>query len=279
MARSTRNILDWEIYKSSRRQVKSSLRKAESEYVKNEVTTNMGNSNALWKAIRQCLPKDRPADRVSQKPPEVLAGDLNTYFVNVGRDVAIKATEMLSKFKLPIPDEEPHTICEDVFEFQPITASYVSQLIDELLLNKSPGIDKIPAKVVKDCKIHIVDQLANLINCSLQKCTFPSAWKLAEVIPLMKNDLDAEKGPNNRPISLLPILSKLCERVAYLQLTTFLTGRGKLSKHQSGNKKLYSTETLNILTTDYIIDQINGQKESHCHGSHRPIQSLRQHQS
>jgi hypothetical protein len=80
---------------------------------------------------------------------------------------------------------------------------------------------------------------------------------LAEVIPLMKNDLDPEKGPNNRPISLLPILSKLCERVAYVQLTTFLTGRGKLSKHQSGNKKLYSTETLNILTTDYIIDQMD----------------------
>ena len=130
----------------------------------------------MWKTIRQCLPKDRPADRVSQKPPEVLADDLNTYFVNVGRDVAIKATEMLSKFKLPIPDEEPHTICEDVFEFQPITASHASQLIDELLLNKSPGIDKIPAKVVrKDCKIHIIDQLANLINCSLQTCTFPSA--------------------------------------------------------------------------------------------------------
>ena len=73
----------------------------------------------------------------------------------------------------------------------------------------------------------------------------------------MKNDLDAEKGPNNRPISLLPILSKLCERVAYFQLTTFLTRRGKLSKHQSGNKKLYSTETLNILTTDYIIDQMD----------------------
>ena len=133
----------------------------------------------------------------------------------------------------------------------------MSQLTDELLLNKSPGIDKIPAKVVKDCKIHTVDQLANLINCSLQTCTFPSAWKLAEVIPLMKNDLDAEKGPNNRPISLLPILSKLCEGVAYLQLTTFLTGRGKLFKHQSGNKKLYSTENLNILTTDYIIDQMD----------------------
>ena len=58
--------------------------------LKNEITTNNGNSNALWKTIRQCLPKDRPADRVSQKPPEVLADDLNTYFVNVGRDVAIR---------------------------------------------------------------------------------------------------------------------------------------------------------------------------------------------
>ena len=72
----------------------------------------------------------------------------------------IEATEMLSKFNLPIPDEEPHTICEDVFKFQPVTTSHVSQLIDELLLNKSPGIDKIPAKVAKDCKIHIVDRLS-----------------------------------------------------------------------------------------------------------------------
>ena len=164
---------------------------------------------------------------------------------------------MLTKFNLPIPDEDPHTICEDVFIFQPTTTTHVSQLIDELLLNKSPGIDKITARVIKDCKIHIVDQITNLINCSLHTCTFPRAWKLAEVIPLMKNDLDPEKGPNNRPISLLPILSKLCERVAYLQITTFLTGRSKLSKHQSGNKKLYSTETLNILTTDYIIDQMD----------------------
>jgi hypothetical protein len=45
----------------------------------NRLTRNKGNSNALWKTIRQCLPKDRPADRVSQKPPEVLADDLNTF--------------------------------------------------------------------------------------------------------------------------------------------------------------------------------------------------------
>ena len=51
---------------------------------------------------------------------------------------------------------------------------------------------------------------------------------------------------NNRPISLLPILSKVCEKVALNQLTEYLNKYNLLSPCQSGNKRNHSTETINI---------------------------------
>ena len=108
-------------------------------------------------------------------------------------------------------------------------------------LNKSPGYDKIPIRVFKDCLPSILPAFTELINTSLLNDTFPSAWKIAEVVPIPKN-FDYELPNNNRPISLLPVLSKICERIAYNQLTFYLTERNQLSVTQSGNKQHHSTE-------------------------------------
>ncbi|CAB4008338.1 Hypothetical predicted protein, partial [Paramuricea clavata] len=72
-------------------------------------------------------------------------------------------------------------------------------------------------------------------------------WKEAEVIPLLK-DGNHEEASNNRPLSLLTFLSKICEKVALNQFGSYLMKNKKLSTHQSGNKKHHSCETLNLLT-------------------------------
>ena len=113
-----------------------------------------------------------------------------------------------------------------------------------MALNKAPGIDKIPIWVIKDCLPAILPSIESIINTSLLTASFQSAWKNAEVIPVPK-DGDCETN-NNRPISLLPVLSKVCERVAYNQFTAYLLLRNCLSFKQSGNKKLHSTETSGI---------------------------------
>jgi hypothetical protein len=67
---------------------------------------------------------------------------------------------------------------------------------------------------------------------------------------------------NNRPISLLPILSKVCERTAHDQFTSYLLSEYRLSSKQSENKKLHSTETSVIHTTDEILSAIDKKKLS-----------------
>ena len=76
----------------------------------------------------------------------------------------------------------------------------------------------------------------------------------------MVKEGDNEIPSNNRPISLLPALSKICERVALNQFTEYLTRCNRLTNHQSGNKKSHSTETLNIFITDTIFTAIDSRR-------------------
>ena len=82
--------------------------------------------------------------------------------------------------------------------------------------------NKITICVIKDCLPVIAPWMTSIINNSFANNIFPTAWKIAEVIPIHK-DGDHEQPNYNRPISLLPVLSKICERIALNQLTSYLT--------------------------------------------------------
>ena len=126
-------------------------------------------------------------------------------------------------------------------------------------VNKSPGPDKINMRIIRDSLPYILTPVTNIINSSLLSSTYPDSWKLAEVVPIPKEG-NHEIASNNRPISLLPILSKVCEKVALNQLTEYLNKYNLLSPCQSGNKRNHSTETININTTDRILKPMDQKK-------------------
>ena len=97
-------------------------------------------------------------------------------------------------------------------------------------------------RVIRDCLQAISHPLTLIINTSLLSAFFPNVWKIAEVKPILK-DGNHEIANRNRPISLLPILSKACERVAHDLFMEYLTLKNRLSSKQSGNKKSHSTKT------------------------------------
>ena len=101
--------------------------------------------------------------------------------------------------------------------------------------NKAPGYDKIPMSVINDALPCILPILTLIVNRSLLSSVFPATWKISEVVPLPK-DGDHELANNKRPVSLLPAASKVCERIALNQLTSYMNKNNRLTKHQSGNK-------------------------------------------
>ena len=97
--------------------------------------------------------------------------------------------------------------------------------------NKAPGLDKVSVRVIKDCLPTILPSITHIIHSSLGNGTFPSVWKKAVVTPIPKEG-DHEQANNNRPISLLPILSKVCERAALNQIMIYLVENDRLSTKQ-----------------------------------------------
>ena len=119
----------------------------------------------------------------------------------------------------------------------------------------TPSIKNQTARVLKDSLPTILSAVTNLVN------TFARAWKLAEVIPLVKSG-DADESSNTRPISLLPIMSKILERAGHSQFVNFLDQNEKIAKLQNGNRQLHSTETALLFLTDEILKNMDDKKVS-----------------
>jgi hypothetical protein len=134
----------------------------------------------------------------------------------------------------------PRTIpLSDQFIINEVIEEEVKQIITRMPLGKAPGSDKIPLKVIKDCLSAILTPLTSIINASITSQVYPSLWKKAEVVPIPKaNDSDHQQAENNRPISLLPILSKVCEKVIFNHFMPYLLSHNRLTANQSGNKQL-----------------------------------------
>lgn len=107
-----------------------------------------------------------------------------------------------------------------------------------------------------DCLPVVPGPITNIINCSFATSVFPDEWKLAEVIPILKDGYH-QAASNNHPLSLLNVVSKICERAVLNQFKSYLMRNKRLSSQQSGNRKQYSTETLYLLITDHLLDAVD----------------------
>ena len=85
---------------------------------------------------------------------------------------------------------------------------------------KAQGFDNVPSKLLRLGASGIAHHISSLINHSLQLCIFRDMFKLAEVSPLYKKNDNLHKG-NYRPVSVLPSVSKIYERVMAVQLCDF----------------------------------------------------------
>ena len=229
----TNDKLCWNGYRFFRQEVKRELRLAEKIHVRNEIANSRGNTNDSWKILNRCMSRGTAKRPSTLDDHETLANKCNNYFTSVGELTAYKANLVTREYGL---DEESGSRGESIdtglhvnteaFEFQDVKETDVKSVIKSLAANKSPGYDKISARVLKDSCESIAPVISRLVNNSFKMAAFPKAWKIAEVIPVPKEG-NSEEPANNRPISLLPILSKVSERLAHKQFVEFLTTHAK----------------------------------------------------
>ena len=119
------------------------------------------------------------------------------------------------------------------FKFKFITQNFTLSELKNLKCNKSSGMDNIPPRLLKDAAAVIAKPLTEIINTSLAMGAVPDEWKCAKVTPVFKKGKRSEMD-NYRPISVLPVASKLLERTVHRQLYQFLSKHQILSPFQCG---------------------------------------------
>ena len=165
----------------------------------------------------------------------MIANTFNDYFVNVGTNLASTIPYTQTKFTQFLTRSYPNS-----FVFYPTDNNEITAIIKDINPNKSPGPDCLDPSVVKQTAGPLPPTLSYIFNISMQSGRVPDQLKIAKVLPIFKAD-DNRKFSNYCPISILPIFSKILERVVYVRLMKYLTKHNILSNNQFGFRKNHST--------------------------------------
>ena len=102
-----------------------------------------------------------------------------------------------------------------------VSKNHVRKEIRNLNVDKLLIYGSIPTSILKQCVDAYLPYLTNSVNYSLKESTFPAELKHSEVIHVCKK-LDPLKKENYKPVSLLPHVSKVFERIIYQQINTYM---------------------------------------------------------
>ena len=170
-----------------------------------------------------------------------IANTFNTFF-----------TSICSQQKLDVKDACQHMTYKTPltkFEFTKISTEQVRRKLLSMSPKKRGGVAKIPTFIYQILSNIIALPITILINESFLTKSFPSSLKMALVTPIFKKG-DHTNPSNYRPISSLPIMSKIFETFMNDQLSTFLTSHKLLNIRQFGFRKSHSCEQLLLSLLD-----------------------------
>lgn len=122
-----------------------------------------------------------------------------------------------------------------------ISFETVLRKIKEINPNKAPGHDMITGKLIKELPIRGKYIVKEIFNAILKLNYFPSAWKQAKIIMVPKPGKDKTQLGSYRPISLLPALSKLFERILLEKLQPYIEQNNIIPQHQFGFRNKHGT--------------------------------------
>ena len=237
--------------------LQNSLRKAKSSYYHKQFQNNISDIKKTWSKINEVLCRK---SKKAEMPDYFLDGNkvltenvdiancFNNFFANIGPVLA-------NSIKGPMGQSYKDylkTKIESNFSFNTVENCYVLNLINKLKPKTSSGHDGLSSIMLKDIAISISPILTCIINQSLCTGIFPESLKVAKIIPIYKKE-NQHITDNYRPVSLLPILSKIFEKVVFIQVYDYFTKNDLLYKSQYGFRKLHSTELAALEFTDKIV--------------------------
>ena len=234
----------------------------------NAIDNSKLNSRVLWKTLKSIFPtKAKQMSRInsltkdgtSYSTPEVRSNVFNEHFISIADNIidnTINTEPDLTSLVDFVNRKKAGNSAD--FSIPTISEREVLEIIKSLPSNVATGLDGISSPLLKLIAPAVAPSLAKVINCSIINSICPAQLKLARVTPNYKQgsktDLD-----NNRPISFLPVISKILEKHVCKHFVAFLTNHDLLYKCQSGFRANHSCKTiLNKITDEWLAAMHKG---------------------
>lgn len=245
------NMQAYRIYKNK---LKGLLLSAERSHYDSLLQRHKKDMKRAWSIVKEVINKQKKkssSDRFVIRgnlvtEPVEICREFNKFFVEVGASIASN---------IPTTDEDPISLMAGDYPMSmavdPTDVNELTNIVTSLK-NSSPGWDNFSVKALKAGLPQLLNPLLHVTNLSLQQGIFPQELKKARVIPLFKGG-DKMLCTNYRPISVLPAVSKLYERLMYNRIESFIDRQNILSNSQFGFRPKHGPNLALIAAIDKVL--------------------------
>ena len=258
-----KSLNNQEQYKIWRNKVSKMIKASKKRQYSEIINENVNNPSSVWKLFKELGASKRNIgtsiysvkinDKTIDNPAEI-SSEFNKFFVSIA-----------SKIKEPVVPsnfDKLRTFCNEKlaenasFSIPTLRHEKVEKYLKNIDITKATGADTIGPRLLKLAAPYISESLTFICNQSIANSTFPEKWKEAKVTPLHKNG-PRDDTNNYRPISVLPVVSKLLEKHVHDSLMVYLSSHSLLHSTQSGFRPNHSCETSLLQMINSWLDAIN----------------------
>lgn len=244
--------------------IKKNIREARKAYYKTLFEKYKGDIKGTWRTINDILSRTKRKNKFPQffkdgnniiSSKLAIVNHFNSFFTDIGPKLSQQILAPKNKsFKSYLKNKFNH-----VFKFSNIDTPIISKIIDDLAPKSSSGYDGISTKLLKTVKNVLISPLTIIVNQMLNTGIFPDKLKIAKVTPVYKKD-DETLFTNYRPISLLPTISKIFEKVIFKQIYNYFHMNKLFFNAQYGFREGHSTELAALELVDRITLDMDNMK-------------------
>lgn len=223
---------NWLLFRQKRNEIKSVIKQTKTMFYRKALSAN--RPKEIWKTINRIL--NPPPNRIKEDPNK-----LNNHFNSTAERITSQKPNQkhhLKSFIHNLPNLSP-----DSFKLRKVSYRDIEKELNSLRNDTSCGYDNIPVNLIKLVRSNLISPLTYIINNFISEQSFPTAWKIARISPVPKSNHPTSLN-DYRPISVLPILSKVYEKVVLNQVSEFIENQLVYNMTQSGFRKSHSTLTI-----------------------------------
>ena len=258
--RKTKLTVHLEIFRALCLKLKTLIYDAKEKCYKKQISVCGGDQKQLFGIVNSILGRGRQIVYPQHMDSFTLASLFNNYFITKIVDIRNEFPVLESDAaQLSVTDFNAHSNVShtSLTDFTPTNIEEVQKLLFKM--NKTTcKLDPFCTSIIMQYPQYFIHVYVYIINLCFSSGVYPTAFKSAIVKPLIKKPtLDCEVLKSYRPISNLPFLSKLTEKVIAQRLVSHMQDTSAVEKFQSAYKAHHSTETALLRVFNDILFSID----------------------